>query len=950
MDFNVLNLNLEDVFKKYLGYTSSDFDHDNAKRTKTLCPFHQDSDPSMMIYDNRERQNGYFYTCLVCKAKGNAVDLLINKGIEESSSKAEERLRTDFGLILPLEVRVAYFSDLKGIPLATLNRLGWENTKVGFKIPYYDEKCNIIGLKTRTKYAGKDKYFWSLDYEGKDFHYGWQFLSDYSDEAVYFVEGETDMATMFAAGYPVIGIPSANAFAAHKFAHLYTRFKKKIVVRDQDAAGQNLVNDVKRAFPESTYILDINEKHKDVNDVFNFGCSRDIEKLKHLINNTPLLPSNFETAKQYIASDGETILKDLRLLNKVYTTAFNPLERSELYDAFCASSKHNKKDIKAQIEAAENMHKKRAKVDREIVGGIYESDNCYMIDEISNKGVFLGSKMLSNFVIRPKFNVNRGGEIERYVDIHNHSGYTYENIDLSATDISDNKRFNISLSGIGDCRFLGNNEHLNLLILHLFQTEVPVIYKADHVGSVTEDIWLFGNVAVSPSGEVITQGEEDFFVIDGKGYALIEPTGEDCDLDALPTFPVDTNVSDDLRRELVELMVASFGTTSTLIGLGTQVASIMYSPIQHTYGCFPITFITGKKASGKSTYATLIHSLWGYSAGRFSRSIATTTYAGMLRTLAYHKSVPVYFDDYRNDKSCIQKNEILLNAYNRQGRTRADMSNTASKHGSITDVVNSPLIISGEELPRDSAILSRGNIITLSASEGVRTPANERRLGELFEAVKPYTLTLISRLSSEAERIKFMAIYDEQLSRLNAITSDPRASKNMAAALAGLIYGYGDVVSEALYQSFYDKAEAETVEACFDADENHALAEFFNAIPDLVEQGRILPNVHYAIKLHEGKRSVAIHYKSTYQLWVDYTRGSVAGAFDRMALIRNLRKEAFVISMDSITYLSARENKKARCLLVDLEAMPSIYADFKLAFSTDDGYELRKEIVHDTEF
>ena len=66
------------------------------RQHKALCPFHQDSKPSLHIYDG---QKGYF--CFVCNHGGDVIDF-VQRMFGLSFPDAEKKLNDDFHLRLPI--------------------------------------------------------------------------------------------------------------------------------------------------------------------------------------------------------------------------------------------------------------------------------------------------------------------------------------------------------------------------------------------------------------------------------------------------------------------------------------------------------------------------------------------------------------------------------------------------------------------------------------------------------------------------------------------------------------------------------------------------------------------------------------------------------------------------------------------------------------------------------
>lgn len=79
---------MEDAAKYY------GFEVDRSKRI--LCPFHNDSHPSLQLY-----KNGRGWWCYVCDMGGSVIDF-VSKLYSLSPKEAAEKLNADFGLEIPI--------------------------------------------------------------------------------------------------------------------------------------------------------------------------------------------------------------------------------------------------------------------------------------------------------------------------------------------------------------------------------------------------------------------------------------------------------------------------------------------------------------------------------------------------------------------------------------------------------------------------------------------------------------------------------------------------------------------------------------------------------------------------------------------------------------------------------------------------------------------------------
>ena len=130
-----------------------------------------------------------------------------------------------------------------------------------------------IAKKIRLKFTGTPKYVFL---EGKNTVYGLDLLDSFTTEYIYICEGETDALTLLQAGFQAVGIPGAAAWQS-SWADYFHKFKKIIVLSDNDTAGHNLLLNLATAFPKNLYTVQLPQNINDINDffVYNFGANLD---------------------------------------------------------------------------------------------------------------------------------------------------------------------------------------------------------------------------------------------------------------------------------------------------------------------------------------------------------------------------------------------------------------------------------------------------------------------------------------------------------------------------------------------------------------------------------------------------------------------------------------------------------------------------------------------------
>ena len=251
-------INYEEEYKNYLQGARK-----NGSSLITRCPFHKDDKPSFSV----DLTSGKYH-CFGCEEKGNLISFiakienkdtqtvyqeLCNKyNIDIEKVKEAQNIETQKPFCLEV------YAKSKLIPQVYLEKV-WKITdhKKGIKIPYYDEKENVVA----TRFRGEAKAFrWEKN--SKIIPYGLQRLNRYADQDfIILVEGESDTQSLSLAGFPVLGIPGATMFRTEWLR--YVAGKKIYIHNENDPGGIIFRNK----------ICEIVYKRNNSQEVYEFTCS-----------------------------------------------------------------------------------------------------------------------------------------------------------------------------------------------------------------------------------------------------------------------------------------------------------------------------------------------------------------------------------------------------------------------------------------------------------------------------------------------------------------------------------------------------------------------------------------------------------------------------------------------------------------------------------------------------
>lgn len=222
----------------------------------------------------------------------------------------------------------------------------------------------------------------------------------------------------------------------------------------------------------------------------------------------------------------------------------------------------------------------------------------------------------------------------------------------------------------------------DMLFNYMDKTKNSLMVESLHgIGRVSKNIWNFGSVVVI-NGMVLPY--DPLLTWNGSGYALDDISDKLSIRDNPVLLKKKLNLMHDVYQE--------YAATA----IGWAVANIFYQEIMHEFAAFPILFLFGKTASGKTKLATIILSMFGIKnpekAGQFRLSLTSATQTAMARVKHDCVGIPHFFDEYRSHRK--DHYEMLKNFYEGAGKAMGKKTNDAQIHrmeigsGSIFAAVN----------------------------------------------------------------------------------------------------------------------------------------------------------------------------------------------------------------------------------------------------------------------
>lgn len=898
----IQELPLDEIFQKYLNVDS--FVDGGAGKLKCVCPFHDDNNPSLVLYDKTNDGKGWDYHCFVCGAHGTAVTALVDGGAFPTEGEAIDALTNDYALALPDHVTLADFCRFKGLVQAVCEDNGWEDSPKGLRIPFFNLNMDVENYKVRVSYTGTPKYYYEVS--GKELlPYGLQWLNTYrATEAIYLAEGETDAMTLRQAGFQVLGIGGASTFSP-SYDQFLKHFPKVVIVSDNDSAGQGLVEDVARLYPTKTYTVVLPSSTKDVNNLHLHRCSGDVDRFTTFFRSLPHTPAS---PKTFIAAvkAGECSATDKLAWSMVTRTIKGKADLLLFGDTFAEETGTGKRIISAAIKDAQAATVHKAKTASPFV----ERDNCYLVKRVSEHGVTFDP--ISNFIMEPKRDIMTDDGIIRVVTLTNRDKRVAHNIHIEPEDLGSIQKFNVMLLSAGDFLFTGSLEDLYNLTLYVFNVPKDTVYSPTTIGRLPSGEWLLGNVGVDLKGNLLHPEDDGIIRLGGVAYKPRNISLGDDDTGSLPTFNhggIAKGFDDAYVKRLIYGMRDCFGTMGAWLSLGWTVAGWFSNEIFTEHGFYPYLFVTGKRASGKSVHCELLQQSFGFNPSACGMSIESPTNVGVLRYASYRSSLPQWYDDYRNNVKRIQsKDNLLLDIYNRHGAVKG------KKDGGVHhENINGFLLLSGEDIPSNNALATRCVFVTLSSHK--RKPLLMSQLRDDMRQYPNYSIRFAQQACVNSNHL--LETIAVTKNRILATAGDLRDAGNKAIFAGAFLYAFEPYLNDGDKEEFLQYVVDLAVEQIEDNNQSHPLAQFFEEFPDYCTY--LINGRDYVIK--DG----LFYFRRTPMMkaWMDYHRGNVL--ITDTVLNKYIQQEPSYVP-DARMYFDTVGRQ--RCSAVDISLMEDDYPNF----------------------
>ena len=606
-------------------------------------------------------------------------------------------------------------------------------------------------------------------------------------------ESEFKAAAMWQLGWRAAGLGGVATFSGELFDRLKkliieVKPKKVIVLFDtevqDDPMFANYKDDYRKRYAQYIYSYIMAKK-----------IELEIPDTKSLIAQIPFewMINNKADIDSCLAAG-----KGTEHFKMVIDQAIDP----ETFRKMCKVDREHRPIVERRMERAFNR------------GSVWEYEGCYYYNKIERiKGDMVKTPVeISNFTMKLRNTIIKGGKTYRSVDLISRYGDYRQNVIINEEQLTGTNKFRQFLVQNGDYSWRGGEPQLNAIVEEMFLDNLDIpIHILDYVGRDEQNkMWIMGNMIIKDDGKILEPKEDNTIWDSTTGYKI-----DTINVGSVKTSLPHLSVNNIDATEVIEHINTTWGISGIKAFLWT-IACFFSNEVMKKEKSFPILFIYGEKESGKSTLSDILMECAGMPSETPASNICETTQVGLTRVLSYYHSIPARFDEYREtDKKTGDKLSLLRSIYNRQGATKG----IKEAFGTRQIEINAPLMIIGEQVPNDSALLSRTIICQLSLRDKTIESINslkwlyknKSKLSNIaYNIIKKYkenAKVFIDKIEaakfdmalrvSAVTNMRNQAHYALLMSTLDVIMPDSLQKEK----LMGLIYGDFEVTNDVIRNS-----------------------------------------------------------------------------------------------------------------------------------------------------
>lgn len=345
---------------------------------------------------------------------------------------------------------------------------------------------------------------------------------------------------------------------------------------------------------------------------------------------------------------------------------------------------------------------------------------------------FTGKERVSNFVIKPIFQVSSTTDSKRIVEIQNKDKRVL--LSLPNKSFVSPQIFEELVMNYGNFDFQGSAKQFKKIRQKILE-QFPFCEEIKTLGWQRDGFWAFADGIISDglfkkidSYGICHFGEKKYFL---PAFSSIynDLSEEDDEYEADRYFKYrPTTVNFQFWAAKMQRVYHDNGRWAVLFAIASMYRDFIFKSLNY----FPYLYHFGQVQTGKSTCARSLNSVFFGHQPAFNLSSGTNV--GFFRRLARTKNAPVWFDEYTNDID-EKRFQALKSGFDGVGYERG--VNTRDNRTEATKV-NAPGVISGQYLPTrdDNSLFTRCIVRTFARKAEELTQDDIREYTELSEMEK----------------------------------------------------------------------------------------------------------------------------------------------------------------------------------------------------------------------
>ena len=410
-----------------------------------------------------------------------------------------------------------------------------------------------------------------------------------------------------------------------------------------------------------------------------------------------------------------------------------------------------------------------------VIDSIYknENDQTAYSEIVEREGCYykkIQSRRLTSFLIEAKELLVLQDRDCLKCNVSTQQGNIYEDVLIDNTDWHSKQRF-LRAVGHSDCVFLGSDNELQLLCDYVISNVKVKKEGIKIIGLVNENIWAVKSINIDKNG-----------VMENPVIVPYEK-GKDAFYNKIKYGMLDNNQQLDLAKGFYENIFKVNLPEKILPWIAWIFATPFKPIIDKTGDGFPILFVHGGQGSGKTSTASLIMRLCGYSiSDTFSCTMKSFP---MLKLLSSTNAVPVILDEFKKSDMKDDQVDSLLRyirkSYSGEVESKGRPDQTTDDYH-----LTSPLSVMGEWNINQPAIMER--VLLIRLTDVVK---KETSMQDAFNRLKALPLEgFMPGYIQFCLNQNFGELYSEAKSEIDDYAADknvaPRIKNNLSILLLGL--------------------------------------------------------------------------------------------------------------------------------------------------------------------